>query len=932
MKLKLQFLFLISFSLLSAQDNDGLLKIGDEYTVNISSNSDYNTNQSGLVFQEEFRSTGSGYVKVHFNNFDLKSGDYVKVYSPKTSDEFFYYDQGKIVGNENEMIDTFWTTTIWSDHIVIELYSQNGNNTHYGFDIDTVAYGYSVGKISNAFDSLAPQDTETVCSFDDKEAIVCYDGTEMGRKSEAVCRLLIGGSGLCTGWLLGCDGNVMTNNHCIGNSIDALNTEFLFNYKYSDCAETTFASSDLVATSSTFIQTDSNLDFTLVMLPVNPTPTYGYLSLSSTIAALGERIYIPQHPGGRRKEIAVNTDVGGDVNGFAMITNEGAFPNRVEYQCDTEGGSSGSPVIRYSDHLVVAIHNTGGCPNGSYGRSDNLIAAIGANMPNCGIDDPNPQAPYITFSSSTSFVNEATGCDYQDIDFNLRIALPPSNNADVTVNVASETATNFEDFEIITPNPITFLAGDNTDKTFTVRIYNDAFIEGDETFSLNLSLNANGGDAQLGTTDTKTITIIDDDFNPAIGNNVTLASDDFESGLTNWIVTGNGTPSFSIGNSTTSSSSSWNTDGNTTNFVYINDDACNCTMDQERVMYTVPFDFSALSTVNLNFDIIYTDSNDQYASDSFVQASTDNGLTWQNVGSELISYSEWTNVDLDLSAYAGQSNVLISFLYNDLGNWAYGLAIDNFNISGQGNADIQTAINDNTTNSIVPLADTGIIYAYDSGNGNIIANLENIDGFDYDCLNVSVYREGTSGQPINGSAAPLLAMDKQFKIDATQTTQSGNNTITFYFTEAEVAGWESAVAGSFTRDDLFINRESNSGTIENVIIAIGSYNGGVTMTGNFTGVDGVFSFAPAAALSNDEFEIKNFKVYPNPATNTLNINSKSDIEKLTIYDINGRLINNISIKNNTINYQIDINNLSQGMYFLEIESNGRKSVEKFIKK
>ena len=932
MKLKLLFLFLFCFNFIVAQDDSGRLKIGDEYSVDISSNPYYSNNQTGIVFQKEFRSTGSGYVKVHFKNFDLNSGDYVKVYSPKTSEEFFYYNQGKLIGNEDQMIDTFWSTTIWSDHIIVELYSQNGNNNHYGFDIDTVAYGYSVDKISSAFEILTPQDTETVCSFDDKEAIVCYDGTEMGRKSEAVCRLLIGGSGLCTGWLLGCDGNLMTNNHCIENSTDALNTEFLFNYKYADCAETTFALQDLVATSSTFIQTDANLDFTLVMLPVNPTSTYGYLSLSSTIAPVGERIYIPQHPAGRRKEIAVNTDVGGDANGFAVITNQGDFPNRVEYQCDTEGGSSGSPVIRYSDHLVVAIHNTGGCPNGSYGRSDNLIAAIGANMPNCGVDDPNPEAPYITFSSATSTVNEATGCDYQDIDFNLRIAMPASNNADVTVNIINETATNLEDFEVITPNPITFLAGDDTDQTFTVRVYNDAFIEGDETFSLNLSLNANGGDAQLGTIDTKTFTITDDDYEPSIGNNVTLASDDFESGLTNWTVTGNGFPTFSIGDAASSSSSSWSTVGNSTNFAYVNDDACNCNMNQERLMYTTPFDFSTYSTANLNFDIIYTDSNDQFASDSFIQASTDNGLTWQNVGPELISYSEWTNVDVDLSAYAGQSNVLISFLYNDLGNWAYGLAIDNFTVTSQGNANIQTSVNNGTTNAIVPLASSGLVYAYDSSNGNIIASLENNDNFNYDCVNVSVYRDGTAGQPINGSVAPLLAMDKQFEVTATQATQSGNNTMTFYFTEAEVAGWETAVAGTYTRNDLVINRESTSGTVENIMATIGSYNGGVTLTGDFTGIDGIYSFAPAAALSNEEFEIKNYKVYPNPALNILNISSNTNIEKLTIYDINGRLISTISLENNTLNYQINITNLSQGMYFLEINSNSLKSLEKFIKK
>ncbi|WP_397362870.1 T9SS type A sorting domain-containing protein [Olleya sp. R77988] len=934
--MKFKLLTLVLFTnlfLLQAQEGDGQLKIADEFNVNFSSNADYNTNNTGIVYEKEFRSNGSGYVKVHFTNFDLKPGDYVRVYSPKTFDEIIYSNQGKIVGLQNEMISEFWSRTIWSDHIKIELHSNQINNTHYGFDIDIVAYGYSLDKINEAFQNIE-LDTESICSVDDKEAIVCYDGTEMGRKATAVCRLLIGGSGLCTGWLLGCDGNVMTNNHCIGSAADAQNTEFLFNYQYDSCTGTTDAISDLVATSSTFIQTDASLDFTLVLLPVNPVPTYGYLSLSSAPPVLDERIYIPQHPGGRRKEIAVNTDSNGDANGFAKITNEGVLPNRVEYHCDTEGGSSGSPVLRYSDNLVVAIHNTGGCPNGSNGRSDNLIAAIGANMPNCGVDDPNPEAPSITFSNAGGTLNENTGCDFQDVDFTLRIALAPSNNADVTISF-SGTATNNVDFELITPNTVTFLAGQTANKTGTLRIYNDAFIESEETITLDLALNANNGDAQLGFQDTYTITIKDDDYDPSVGNQINFASDDFEGTLSNWTVTGNGTPSFAIGNTTSASSTSWSAAGNTTNFAFINDDACNCTMDNERLMYNTAFDLSSVSTASMSFDIIHTDSNNQYASDTFAQVSTDSGFTWQNVGNEFISYSSWSNLSIDLTAYAGEPNVMVSILYSDLGNWAYGLAIDNFSVDGNGDSLIQTAINDGSTNAVLPLASAGLIYAYDTGNGSIMANIENNDGFDYDCIDVSVSRSGTSAQAFQGNSGSLSAMDKQFTITTTQTTQTGNNTITFYFTEAEIAGWETAVSnagGAFTRNDIVVHRESTSGTTEAITPTIGNYNGGVILTANFTGIDGLFSFAADPTLSLSNFDSNSFVLYPNPASDILMIEAKQSIKSVSIYDINGRLINSVSLDNSKFKHQLNVSQLSLGLYFIEIESKSSKSVKKFIKR
>lgn len=911
------------------------IQIANEFAVNISSNQDYISGNTGLVYEKEFRSEGSGYVKVHFTNFDLSPGDYVKVRSLNSSDEYIYSNQGKIINTQNQMINNFWSTTLWSDSIIVELYSAQGNSSHYGFDIDTVAYGHSMDKINQAFQSI-DSNFETVCSADDREAIVCYDGTEIGRKSEAVCRLLIGGGGLCTGWLLGCDGNVMTNNHCIGSTAEAQNTEFLFNFQFDDCLETMNATSDLVATSSILIQTDGSLDFTLVMLPVNPVPTYGFLSLSSAIPVLNERIYIPQHPGGRRKEIAVNTDVDGDANGFAKIIDIGGLPNRVEYQADTEGGSSGSPVIRYSDHLVVAIHNTGGCPNGSFGRSDELIAAIGTNMPNCGVDDPNPESPSISFNSSNAIVNENTDCSFQDIDFTLRIALPASNNADVTITPqAGSTTTIGVDFELLTPT-LSFSAGDTTDKVGTIRIYNDAFIEGEESLTLDLSLNANGGDANIGNQGAFTVTILDDDFDPSVGNQINLASDDFESTLANWTITGNGTPTFALGDEAAAASGAWNANGNATNFVFINDDACNCTMDNERLMYNLPIDLSNVSNASLSFDLIHRDSNDQFASDSYAQVSTDNGVTWQNVGDEFITYTTWTNLTIDLSAYAGQSNVMISFLYNDLGNWAYGLAIDNFSVDGNGNAFIQTNVNDGISSATLPLASTGLVYAYDSLDGSIMAHIENNDNFDYDCVDVSVSRAGTSGQPHQGSTGALLAMDKQFDITPSQNTQTGNAAVTFYLTEDEVAGWETAVSnagGSHTRTDLHISRTPAIGDEEVIVATIGSYDGHVTLTGNFTGIDGVFTFAPQEVLlSVSEFDTDAFSIYPNPVSDVLTIQTKNTLDTISIYDINGRQINSTKLNSNQLTNQINVSTLSQGLYFIEIKSNNSKQVQKFIKK
>ncbi len=367
------------------------LKIGDEVTTTIHTQHPYNTTGTeGVVFEKEFFNKHSAYIKIHFKNFSLAKGDYVQIISPNTGESVVYAGQGKIIDEDLNTISNFWSQALFDERVIVRLFSTTPSNS-YGFDINIVAYGYPQTQIDQILS------TKAICGGDEKEPVVCRLGTTMYEKSRAVCRLIINGTGACTGWLLGCNGHIMTNNHCIGNATDAANTDFLFNYQYTNCNGTGNATNDAVASSSTFIKTNSTLDYTLVQLPVNPTPTYGFLSLSSVAPVVNDRIYIVGHPGGRRKEITVITDQGGDANGNAIVNQ--VTTNGIRYYADTEGGSSGSPVLDYSSNLVVAIHNTGGCTNGSNGRSNKLITAIGSDMPSCGIDDAN--IPIISSCNST---------------------------------------------------------------------------------------------------------------------------------------------------------------------------------------------------------------------------------------------------------------------------------------------------------------------------------------------------------------------------------------------------------------------------------------------------------------------------------------------------------------------------------------------------
>lgn len=356
----------------------------------------------GLVLEQEFFWPGAGYIAIHFSAFDLAPGDYVEISSPDGQYVYTYKEKGKSVRGGKAVLSEFWAVHIPGEKALVRLYSKNEKGG-WGFEIDKWARGYEVGMIDALIGELEPENEldpkgenliqpndisglESICSTDDKEWAKCYEGTEMYNKARTVCRLLINGNSACTGWLLGSEGHVMTNNHCIDTQSDADNTDYEFMAEgatcTTDCSGWLGCPGTVAATSGTMVQTDSALDFTLILLPTNLTGTYGYLQLRDTLPLLDERIYIPQHAAAEGKQLAVVSDVDGP---YAQIysTNEtpcSGGPGDIGYYADTEGGSSGSPVLAYGDHLVVALHHCAACPNRGV-PIPAIITDLGSNLP-----------------------------------------------------------------------------------------------------------------------------------------------------------------------------------------------------------------------------------------------------------------------------------------------------------------------------------------------------------------------------------------------------------------------------------------------------------------------------------------------------------------------------------------------------------------------
>jgi hypothetical protein len=81
--------------------------------------------------------------------------------------------------------------------------------------------------------------------------------------------------------------------------------------------------------------------------------------------------------------------------------------------------------------------------------------------------------------------------------------------------------------------------------------------------------------------------------------------------------------------------------------------------------------------------------------------------------------------------------------------------------------------------------------------------------------------------------------------------------------------------------------------------------------------------------STEDFA-SNFSVYPNPATNVINVANSADvINNVTITDLNGRTVKQVTVGVNDA--QINISDLAQGVYILNATSNGKSFTQKIVK-
>lgn len=427
------------------------------------------------------------------------------------------------------------------------------------------------------------------------------------------------------------------------------------------------------------------------------------------------------------------------------------------------------------------------------------------------------ELPIISFTQASQTTSESpvttSGCrKYRDITVTLQLNKTASGTADVTVSAdPASTATNLYDYEIITPMPVSLLTGGST-QTVTIRIYDDAVVDGTETLILDYSISGATNAVKMCKNYKHTITINDNDYNPELYSQV-IWTENFESAgnlngtnPTNW--TG-------FYGSTSANPNTWGVYNATCNNIITTKTAI--ILDQNP-SYVCGYDINVVSTatiyrtvnatglsnITVNFDWIGVGEAGYDYGEVVYATGTSGTPTWIVASSELSNSASIQNITVSLPTTLNNTQFRLGWRWKNDNNTGSSpaFAIDNITVKGESPAPIQTAVNNTTTYSEQYVGPNETVHFYDTS-GKIMATLKNNNSTILGCIRTEVDRAGTSSAQFWNNTASSYLASKTFKIYPTGSIAGTiNYDLSLYYTQAEINGWQTATGQSVSAGSI----------------------------------------------------------------------------------------------------------------------------------
>ena len=483
-----------------------------------------------------------------------------------------------------------------------------------------------------------------------------------------------------------------------------------------------------------------------------------------------------------------------------------------------------------------------------------------------------PIANQLNLTTSSATISETgstgSGCPtYTDRIITVKPAVAASGNATVNFTFTG-TATQNADYQVLGSTTLTYVNGEATAKSITVRVFDDGAVEPQETIIATYSITGTG--LVPASSISNTISINDNDVISGINNTnptTTLFSENF--GTT---ATGGALPAGWIKGSFLSPAGAnvWTVNaeyGAATGFTasdarvlhITNGNAAQQSGETAANQYTANSESDAVAitpsinttgykNIKLHFD--FASNGEEFDNELYDFGLLRYSITSQTTGlapvtggvGDTLTYffntTGKTSVTVNLPAIvANRANLWIGFEWmND--NSVRNLppyTVDNIVVTGE-SLGVETVLNQTAAQMIY----SGQSVQYISGNNNIITSLNGLSE-NIGCITATVASQGTQMIPVLTNSGSFYRSEKTIHLIPSTANTSASYQATFYFTTAELAAWGSAVPGlklMKVRDGVNL-----SGTLTNLDAQIvpavvddqRATKGYVSYTGTFTG-------------------------------------------------------------------------------------------------
>lgn len=240
------------------------------------------------------------------------------------------------------------------------------------------------------------------------------------------------------------------------------------------------------------------------------------------------------------------------------------------------------------------------------------------------------------------------------------------------------------------------------------------------------------------------------------------------------------------------------------------------------------------------------------------------------------------------------------------------------NTDGQGNFGSQQIITSNVSNA-------QSVYASDiDGDGDI-----DVLSASYNDDKIAWY-ENTDGLGNFGSQQVITTnADSARFVYASDIDGDGDNDVLSVSTSDGIVGWYENIdgEGTFGPRQVIIN---NPDLAPSIYVADIDGDGSMDIISASALNDKLAWYKNQSNLSISENKKSFFSLFPNPASNQITLKGHIPIDNISLLDINGRILKTHKGFSN-FELKINLENLSKGIYFLQITSVNQKEVTKFIK-